>query len=105
MNLKNKKVIQDLLNDKIDIQEIEDRLFVIAFLSMADNLELDGQRLSSKQKLELNSYLAGEALGLMGNSPEVLSNRIYDPDYLAKMGKLIEKAFIDYMNMSGVHDE
>ncbi|WP_302052364.1 hypothetical protein [Lactobacillus crispatus] len=41
----------------------------------------------------------------MGNSPEVLNNRIYNPDYLAKMGKLIEKAFVDYMNMSGVHDE
>ncbi len=101
MNPKNKKVAQDLLDGKVDIQEIEDRLFSIAFLSMADDLELDGQRLSSKRKLELNSYLAGEALGLMGNSPEVLNNRIYNPDYLAKMGKLIEKAFVDYMNMSG----
>lgn len=105
MNPKNKKVAQDLLDGKVDIQEIEDRLFSIAFLSMADDLELDGQRLSSKRKLELNSYLAGEALGLMGNSPEVLNNRIYNLDYLAKMGKLIEKAFVDYMNMSGVHDE
>lgn len=105
MNPKNEKVAQDLLNEKIDIQEIEDRLFSIAFLSMADDLELDGQRLSDKQRLELSSYLAGEALGLMGNSPKVLNSRIYDQDYIAKIGSLVGKTFEDYMNMSGVHDE
>ncbi|WP_254258586.1 hypothetical protein [Lactobacillus crispatus] len=55
-----KKLHKTCLMKKLTIQEIEDRLFSIAFLSMADDLELDGQRLSSKRKLELNSYLAGK---------------------------------------------
>ncbi|EFQ44211.1 hypothetical protein [Lactobacillus crispatus] len=100
-----KKLHKTCLMKKLTIQEIEDRLFSIAFLSMADDLELDGQRLSDKQRLELSSYLAGEALGLMGNSPKVLNSRIYDQDYIAKIGSLVGKTFVDYMNMSGVHDE
>lgn len=98
MSPRNKEVIQDLLNDRIDIQEIEDRLFAVILLSAIDGLELDGQQLNDEQKRELSSYLVGEVFGSMGNSPKVLEHRLHDLSYLAKISNLLETTFANYKN-------
>ena len=41
MNSKNKKVAQALLDGRIDIQEIDDRLFAAMLLSMTGGLKLN----------------------------------------------------------------
>lgn len=89
MSPRNKKFAQDLLNDKIDIQQIEDRLFAVMLLGMSDNFELNGQQLNEKQKLELSNYLVGEVFGLMGNSSMVLKQRLH-PDYVLKINVLLK---------------
>lgn len=93
MSPRNKKFAQDLLNDKIDIQQIEDRLFAVMLLGMSDNFELNGQQLNEKSKLELSNYLVGEVFGLMGNSSMVLKQRLH-PDYVLKINVLLKETLI-----------
>ena len=106
MNSKNKKVAQALLDGRIDIQEIDDRLFAVMLLSMTGGLELNKQKLDEKERL--SSYLVSEVFGLMCNSPEVFDYRLHDMNYLVKISKLLEKTFAKkefYKNMVENKDE